>query len=47
MTAVLTLQLDWVVMGGMPVPEAHEAARIVNHLLSKNSVLGDCRSGFF
>jgi|GEM_PF-6692032 len=34
-------------MGGMPVPEAQEVARIVNHLLLKNSVLGDCRAGFF
>jgi hypothetical protein len=34
-------------MGGMPVPGAQEVARIVNHLLLKNSVLRVCRSGFF
>jgi hypothetical protein len=53
MIAVLIQKtLGWVVTGGMPAPgvqwcDTQESARIVNHLLLKNSVLRVCRSGFF
>jgi hypothetical protein len=53
MIAVLIQKaLGWVVTGGMPAPgvqwcDTQESARIVNHLLLKNSVSGTCNPAFF